>query len=253
MPQIPRLCPGCARRKLQMSAAPCEMCGRVNVVEAPNRAREIHPLARLMRALLAPLGWFTHVLTLIFCVFALWAMTLHWVFDVSAERWILSGLLAFSIWAIRLATRGAVYVLAPATRQTQRPGGCGFWVLPISATVLAVLNHSHAPLRLAFWVSRPALERAALNSTVATPSFHRAGLYRIVSVEKPWKGIRFIVTKRRNFGGVAGGFVYCPQGCTISDPNSDYAPAAPFYIPLAKDWFWWQQDLSWRASTCYSS
>ena len=256
-----RFCPGCTARKLEMNAAPCAMCGRVNLASPSVRARKMHLLARLMRALLATLGWFTHLSTLVFCVFALWAMTVHWVFapsSVAARCGALAGLLAASIWMSKLATRGAVYVFAPTPRRSLRPGRQWFWVLPICATNLVVLNHSDIPLRLAFWVNRPALERVALQTLSGTTTPVRGGFYRIQQSYYKYGDanqhpVRLQVTRKRTFGGLAAGFAFCPQGCTNSDPNGSDTPGAIFYIPLAKHWCWWEQDTSWMAPDHYAS
>ena len=116
-------CPGCTARRLEMNTAPCEICGHVNEITPPSREK-MHPFARLMRALLAPLGRVFSLLTAIFCFFALWSMALNNIrpfFGIAELGLIFSGLLVISIWLTRLATRAAVYLFAPTTRQIPDP------------------------------------------------------------------------------------------------------------------------------------
>ncbi len=100
-----RFCPGCATRHLEMDEAPCALCGRVNLVTAPRPREKMHVLARMVRALLRPLGWPTHALTFAACGFALWAMALHWILPFMGfveagflGLWLLAG----TIWTLRL-------------------------------------------------------------------------------------------------------------------------------------------------------
>ncbi len=248
-----RLCPGCATRRLQMDDAPCGLCGRVNRVLAPRPRETMHPLAQMVRSLLRPLGWPAHAITLVACGFAIWAMALHWILPFASFLFcgvLLSWLLAGAIWAIRLAARGAVWLFQPATRTVSRPGGRGFLVLPLCVAALAFLNWFDLPLRVAFRLSQPALERMARAAPGAPPAFpprvRRAGLYHA-----HWAGFggkRAVIQVTDSmfiFSGTLAGFAYCPQG---------WDAAAAVFVPkfqredvaktrLSKDWYWWEIRL----------
>lgn len=251
---MPRFCPGCALRKLQMNAAPCPFCGRENPVTAPKPREKMHPTARMLRDLLKPLGVWTHGWTLVFCGFSVWAMTLGGV--VPFLGWgqiglLLTGAVAMGVWAIRLATRVLVWIFAPATRQIPRGGGRSFLFLPACLAILALLNTFDVPLRLAFWASRPGLERAILTlkpspKGVASSGFRpprRAGFYGMQRLERRQQAASIEVTDNAFLGGVKAGFAVCPQGCAKVNFSPAWADwnAAPTYRRISGAWYWWEQ------------
>ena len=242
-------CPGCTTRRLEMNAAPCAICGRENPVTAPQTRQKLHPIARLMHALLSPLGRLFHFLTLIFCAFALWSMALHGVtpfLGVGQLGLAFSGFLVILIWSVRLLTRAAVYCFVPATRQFPRPGLKSFLPLPICLAVLAVLNHFNVPLKAAFWPQINALEQVANLRFVPggkTPLPKRVGIYQVDSFQTSGKNVRFEVTDSDFlWSGTKAGFAKCPNGCQ----NAEFPPVylrseEPEYIQLSKNWFWWEE------------
>lgn len=247
--QMKRFCPGCVQRKLQMNAAPCEICGRVNEVTPPRPRDSMNPLARMVRALLRPLGRFVHALTFIFCGFALWAMALHWIlpfFGIVQNGLLLSGLMLGVIWTIRFATRASVWLFAPATRQVKRPGGRGFLVLPACLAALWALNRFDVPLRAAFIVSRSDLEDASRTALrpPRIPIFvpQRFGLYKAKEIEVDKQNVRFRVTDNSFMSGTWAGFAKCPSGCAGNlSPISSENSGKPSYTHIAGDWYWWEQ------------
>ncbi len=257
MPQTPRFCPGCTQRKLQMNANPCEFCGRVNAVTAPKPREKMHLSAKILRALLRPLGRFFHFFTALFCVFALWSMALHGItpfFGIVMNGLLLSGLMVFGTYALRLATRAAVYLFAPATRNVKRPGGRSFLVLPVCLAVLWSLNRFDVPLRAGFWLSRAGLERMVAVHLPGTPAPRsvrlvptlRAGNYRARQIDVSRRAARIEVTDNAFLGGTKAGFARCPQGCGAAKFPETWADwnRPPTYQKLAGDWFWWEQEGS---------
>ena len=243
----PHLCPGCTARILEMNPAPCAICGRENPITASSSRAKMHPIARQMRVLLAPLGRGFHILTALFCFFVLWAMVLHGITPLFET--IVLGLAVFSIWSIRLATRAAVYLFAPATRQTPRPGLKSFLVLPVCLAVLALLNRFDVPLRAGFWLHRSALQEVAQSAFQArgvqtTPT--RAGLFRVEQIDLTGNSARIEVTSKEFFSGTKAGFALCPQGCaTAKFPSAWMDWSHPTsYKKLSEDWYWWEESGS---------
>lgn len=249
-----RFCPGCAQRRLQMNAAPCEMCGRVSLVEAP-KARDTTALpAKILSALLRPLGRVAHAWTLGFCAFMVWSMALHGITEFMGANTLgilFTGLIVMAIWTIRLGTRALVWGFAPATRAVKRPGARTFLFLPACLSVLALLNAFDLPLRTAFWLSKPGLERGILalkpdSKGEASSRFRpglRVGLYRMQALEVRKQNARLEVTDDDFlWSGTKAGFAKCPGGCQNAGFPSIYARGeGAKYIPLAGDWFWWQE------------
>lgn len=248
----PNLCPGCAQRKLQMNTAPCEICGRVSEITPPRPREKTHLFARILRASLRPPGHFDHFLLAIFAVFTLWSMAIHHILPflgLVMSGIALLGLLLFSLWTIRLLTRGAAWIFAPATRQMKRGGADRFLILPASLALLWALNQCDAPLRVAFWLSRPALERDVTITQTITFLFvpHRAGLYRVENAESNGPNVRFqIINNDFLWSGTSGGFARCPGGCSAAKLPSAYLRSfgAPQYFPLSNGWYWWQESGS---------
>lgn len=231
-----------------MNVAPCEICGHVHEVTPPRPRDSMNPFARMVRALLRPLGRFVHALTFTFCGFALRAMTLGWImpfFGVVQNGLLLSGLLLCAIWTIRLATRTLVWVFAPATRQTKRPGGRGFLVLPMCLVALWVLNRFDAPLRVAFALSRASLEQVAASPlggyTMGALPSTRGGLYRVTRAERAGQSVRIEVTNNEFLSGTRAGFAKCPNGCPGHLSPIPWGNSRPSYTRIAGDWYWWQQ------------
>lgn len=253
-PKTLRFCPGCQQRRLQMNAAPCALCGRENLVKAPKPREKMHISAKMLRALLRPLGWMAQVWTLLFCGFVVWSMALHNITEFMGGNTLgilFSGLIVAAIWTLRLATRGLVWLFAPTTRATKRPGARSFGFLPLCLAVLALLNAFDLPLRAAFWLSKPGLESLAFQAL--SPGFQfvepQAGLYRVSSVTQGngrKTSLRFQVTDDDFFnGGTRAGFARCPQGCAAASFPPLYAKSFPSrYLQLSRDWFWWEESGS---------
>lgn len=245
----PHLCPGCTARILEMNPAPCAICGRENPITASSSRAKMHPIARLMRVLLAPLGRGFHILTAVFCFFLFWSMTLHGVtpfFGIVELGLIFSGLLVISIWMTRLVTRAAVYLFAPATRQTPRPGAKSFLVLPVGLAVLEVSNHFYLPLRVVFWPQRGMLEQV-VNSAftpggIFPPPPIGAGIYQVKDIEISGRNVRFEVTEDIFISGTKAGFAKCPDGCQnarFPQVWGDWSSPTK-YKHLSNDWYWWE-------------
>ena len=246
-----QLCPGCAARRLEMSAAPCAVCGRVNAVEAPIRARKPHFSARLLRWLLLPMGRWWHGFLALALLLALRQMSVNWVLPFFSWFSLFAGLLWFFLiilWSIKLLTRVIIWLVQRGEKK-RRPGWKSFATLPVCVLLILALDFTKLPLRVAFWLSRPSLDRVRqqLPSRRLLNLQRRAGLYTVRQLHKSRDATRLEVTDNILFSGIKAGFAFCPDGCgTVNFPSSfiDMSSGKPNYTALSHNWYWWQQEGS---------
>ncbi|HVF11091.1 MAG TPA: hypothetical protein VNA16_09830 [Abditibacteriaceae bacterium] len=218
---------------------------------APRTGERLHPVVRLVRWLLQPLGWPTHLLAIAATLVFLWDSSRGLIGFTPAL--ILAGLvLAVSIiWIGRLLVRCVIAAFYRRAPWAYRAGWKNWLVAPALLALSLVLHKTKVPVRIGFWISKPAMERLVRQALVAPknglPPPRRVGVYHADNIEKLGQGVRFVVVKdgflftESNFG-----FAYFPGGKppTSIPPNFHDWSTGPQHKPLGGNWFSWTETGS---------
>lgn len=233
-------------RRLQASTAPCSLCGTQWVRDAnPERIA-----TRLTRWLLRPLGWFTHMVTIAVALSFLWAATTHGTSDlifIVVVFWLC--LFIIVTWLGRALAR---FIVAAFFRR----GGWAYagwrsWlVAPVAALLVTFLTRHDVPMRVAFFVSRPAMTRLVqrtlnLPPKAKMPTDVRVGRYRATGIERLHGGVRFKVANNGFMDGDYFGFAYFPKRNPPAPTSAVHPYPNTAYTPLNGNWYTFRETVPW--------
>lgn len=207
-----------------------------------------HWVIRFVCWLLQPPGWPTHVLSGAATLAWLWAATARTCGIVETLLIALAWFIVGCIWIGRLLVRFVIAAFYRRPGWAYRTGWRSWLPAPLLAASAFLLITYDVPLRTAFWLSRPAMERLA-RQVLATPKPgppvpRQIGLYRAESIEPMPAGVRIVV--RRSgflFGEQAFGYAYCPK--TPPADGSDHSmgmSTETHYSRLSGPWFTFLED-----------
>ena len=161
--------------------------------------------------LLKPIGWPMFLTSLGACLALLYAVSVpefYFIFLIFTP-WLWIALALY--WMVRLLLR---FILIRAVKDpTLRFWQQGWrWVIPpILAGLTLLICVAEVPFHLSFALSRPAMERLALEVTTTPPPYcdRHVGLYSATEITSIPDGMRFIV---RGSGFISrGGFAWSPH------------------------------------------
>ncbi len=225
------LCLGCNYPLRGLPANRCPECGRGF---DPDDARTINvgrPIPPFVRSWLKPPGW---PLNLSVSALALWMLYSfrfpgHDLFD--GMIWVCAASLIGAVWFVRLLI---YWALRARYRQRMLPRIGLRWATGPGIVGLAILLFELAiPLHVAFWISRPAMQRladAVMRDPRTVPRTAQVGLYTAEDIQASTEGVRFVVCYNGLFA--KDGFAYCPAT----------QPVGPEYRPFHDNWFLYHQS-----------
>ena len=199
----------------------------------------IYSPATPARFLLSPIGWPTFALMVVSALMYLVGAAA--VPSFTGPR--VLGILGWVSVAAILLMRGVVRVTVAVVDErwsALRHGWFRWLVPPIIFAAVHVLVTADVPLRVAFRLSKPEMDRLAeqvLASPSATHRSRQVGLYSATEIRRlpigPI-GMRFGV-RGTEFMFAGGGVAYCPSG----PPRTSTSAGTDIYKPLGGGWYAW--------------
>jgi len=242
-----RFCVGCFFHRLSLSEKPCPFCGKVFEPYAPRTGEKLHPLVRFVRWLLQPIGWPTHIVTIAATLLFLWDSSRG---NISFMPQLILGcltLIVAVIWIGRLPVRCVIAACYKRAPWAYRAGWKNWLVAPILLALSLILYQVDVPIRIAFLMSRPAMEQLARQAQAA-PKLklppRRTGAYYAEDIEILGGGIRFVAVKSSFiFTESLFGFAYFPGGMPPASSPRKFADwnSGAEYKSLGNNWFYWKE------------
>ena len=214
----------------------CPECGREFDLDDPKTVRNRHAIGPTARLWLKPPGRVFNVCVGLNALVLLFSAGLPEVcaplFLISLGFWLIIG----GTWGVHLVgSLGVAWYLRQPTFRRWRTWRR--WLLtPVIVACTILLLHLNAPFRLAFYLSRPAMDRLAqqvLDAPDEAPRGAWVGLYNADAIETVPGGMRFIVSGAGVFTRV--GFAYRPSGPPPVTPDRYRHIEGPWYVWI-EDW-----------------
>lgn len=190
-------CPGCGYPLKHLLEPRCPECGLPFDPDSPGSYTRQENPAGIEPWTGRPVGWPTHALG--FAAFLLTLISFSApglyvrLFICAVLLWILVGL----VWMVRLILMSRVTRRDGAVYEPGRIRTGPWLVLPCLAMLCVVLCYADLPFRVAFWISRPAIEQlsrqaASLPPRTALPD-RWIGVYPATSIQAIPNGVQFLV------------------------------------------------------------
>ena len=229
------MCLGCNYDLHGLSEARCPECGRTFDIADGSTFNSVRPLTWLDRRLLAPIGPLTFGFIALPCSYMLYLSLSSEIYYMGIYVFLM--VMMCGLIAAVLGARAVMRMLIVPSGIPRRSTKARLAAVGVIVLATCVMVVTQLPLRIAFLLSRPELDRVvadirsgALSRPI--PPGHRAGLFVLHPSGYDWEDQYFF---RYDIFGASGGLAYTATGTPLS-----YNRGADGR--LGWNWHWWEDD-----------
>lgn len=219
----------------------------IAIISSMNNDTQARPIGPFAQWLLRPLGWPLYIPAGIASAYVLASDVAPGGYTNPAFIAILLWLVIDFIWIVHVSTQ-LIVALVHRKPLDELSGGWKPWLMiPLLQVVLLVITSMHVPFYTGFLVSRPAMERLALqvkDSSSFNDGERTVGLYRTDGMTRlPW-GIRFRVIDAGFLETTGFAYSYKPGGAPKVEETGDNFGRYT-YTRILGNWYQWNYSEDW--------